>query len=98
MFDELIYKCLKSNKSQKFTYDKKTNSMLKDGEFWLDGSLPTACNNKEINNMLNRQEIIIRQRSKHLDAIINQLQLEIDNADGELKETLIRISQKKLNI
>ena len=98
MLDELICKCLKPDKPPRFTYDKKTDTMLKDGEFWLDGSLPTACNNKEINNMLNRQESIIRQRSKHLDAMINQLQLEIDNADGELKEALIRISQKELDI
>lgn len=38
---------------KRFTYDSKTVSILKDGEFWLDGSVDTACNHSEICNELN---------------------------------------------
>jgi hypothetical protein len=44
---------------------------------------------------LNRQDAIIKQQRKHLDAMISQLQQEIDNSEGELKKALIRISKKK---
>lgn len=39
---------------KRFTYDSKTVSMLKDGEFWLDGNVDTACNHSEICNELNK--------------------------------------------
>jgi len=38
---------------KRFTYDSKTVSILKDGEFWLDGNVDTACNHKEICELLN---------------------------------------------
>lgn len=39
---------------KRFTYDSKTVSILKDGEFWLDGNVDTACNHSEICNELNK--------------------------------------------
>lgn len=39
---------------KRFTYDSKTVSILKDGEFWLDGNIDTACNHSEICNELNK--------------------------------------------
>ena len=38
---------------KRFTYDSKTVSILKDGEFWLDGNVDTACNHSEICQELN---------------------------------------------
>lgn len=40
--------------NKRFTYDSKTVSILKDGEFWLDGNIDTACNHSEICNELNK--------------------------------------------
>ena len=40
--------------TERFTYDSKTVSILKDGEFWLDGNIDTACNHSEICNELNK--------------------------------------------
>ena len=39
--------------NKRFTYDSKTVSILKDGEFWLDGNIDTACNHSEICEELN---------------------------------------------
>ena len=39
---------------KRFTYDSKTVSILKDGDFWLDGQVDTACNHSEICNELNK--------------------------------------------
>lgn len=39
---------------KRFTYDSKTVSIFKDGEFWLDGNVDTACNHSEICKELNR--------------------------------------------
>lgn len=33
---------------KKYSYDNKTVYLLKDGEFWLDGQVDTACNHSEI--------------------------------------------------
>ena len=47
-------------------------------------------------NRLNKQDTIIQQASKHQQAVIDALNDEIEKADGELKEALIRISHRKL--
>jgi len=49
-------------------------------------------------NRLNRQDIILRATKKQLEATIQALHEEIDNANGELKQALIRISNKELKI
>ena len=38
---------------KRFIYDSKSVSLIKDGEFWLDGNVDTACNHKEICEELN---------------------------------------------
>ena len=38
---------------KRYGYDNKTVSLLKDGEFWLDGQVDTACNHSEICAELN---------------------------------------------
>lgn len=47
---------------------------------------------------LNRQEILIQAKKRHIRAMINQLNKEIDEADGELKEALIRIYNTELKL
>ena len=54
---------------------------------------------KQAVNRLNRQEILNRRKTKHIEAVIKQLNKEIDNADtDELKQALIRISNTELEI
>ena len=38
---------------KRYSYDNKTVSLLKDGEFWLDGQIDTGCNHSEICEELN---------------------------------------------
>jgi len=63
--------------------DQKTNEIL---------------TTKQTVNRLNRQERLIQIKQKHIEAVIKQLNLEIDNADGELKQALIRIANTELEI
>lgn len=53
---------------KRFTYDSKTVSMLKDGEFWLDGNVDTACNHSEICNELNKLADENEQLKEQLNA------------------------------
>jgi uncharacterized protein YwgA len=54
---------------------------------------------KQAVNRLNRQERRIRHRTKHIEAVIKQLNKEIDNANtDELKQALIRIANTELEI
>ena len=39
---------------KRYFYDSKQVTILKDGEFWLDGQIDTACNHSEICNELNQ--------------------------------------------
>jgi len=39
---------------KRYFYDSKQVAILKDGEFWLDGQIDTACNHSEICNDLNQ--------------------------------------------
>jgi len=54
---------------KRFTYDFKTVSILKDGEFWLDGQVATACNHSEICdelNALNDENEVLKQQINEL--------------------------------
>ena len=54
---------------KRFTYDSKTVSILKDGEFWLDGNIDTACNHSEICkelNELHEENKILQKQNKRL--------------------------------
>lgn len=52
----------------------------------------------EIINRLNRQNLLIENKQKQIDAMINLFNEEIMNSDGELKKELIRISKIELRI
>ena len=54
---------------KRFTYDSKTVSILKDGEFWLDGNVDTACNHSEICeelNELNDENKELKEKNKFI--------------------------------
>lgn len=39
---------------KRYSYDPKQVAILKDGKFWLEGQIDTACNHSEICNELNQ--------------------------------------------
>ena len=67
--DEIIIK--------RFTYDSKSVSILKDGEFWLDGQVDTACNHHEICEQLNLYETV----NKNLAEFIESKGFTVDDVD-----------------
>ena len=67
--DEIIIK--------RFTYDSKSASILKDGEFWLDGQVDTACNHHEICEQLNLYETV----NKNLAAFIESKGFTVEDVD-----------------
>ena len=52
----------------------------------------------DIATRLNKQESIIRQKQNQIDAMVNLFNKELENADGELKEVLIKLSQIPLEV
>lgn len=62
---------------------------------WENGEI---LEKMDIINRLNRQNMLIKHKQKQIDAMINQFNEEIMNSDGELKESLIRISHVELKI
>ena len=66
---------------KRFTYDSKTVSILKDGEFWLDGYIDTACNHSEICNELNNLADENKQLKKelHQQEVSEQRRKEYDD-------------------
>lgn len=62
----------------------------------IDQKTGRILSDKKVVNRLNRQDRLLKiAREKHM-AVVNALNEEIDNADGELKEALIRISHRRL--
>lgn len=47
---------------------------------------------------LNRQDSLIKMKQNHVGAMVNALHEEMEQADGELKGALVRISRKELEI
>lgn len=47
---------------------------------------------------LNRQDTLIKHKDKHLDAVLEQLQKEIDNSSGELHDALVRIANTEIDV
>ena len=62
---------------KRFTYDSKSVSILKDGEFWLDGQVDTACNHHEICEQLNLYETV----NKNLAAFIESKGFTVGDVD-----------------
>lgn len=54
---------------KRYSYDNKTVSLLKDGEFWLDGQVDTACNHSEICAELNEQEETIQSLKERKESL-----------------------------
>lgn len=65
---------LKELTAKRFIYDSITVSILKDGEFWLDGNVDTACNHSEICNELNK----LAKENEQLKYKINDLLYQIE--------------------
>ena len=64
---------------QRYSYDNKTVSLLKDGEFWLDGQVDTACNHSEICNELNAlndENMQLKGEVAHYKLILMSLEKE----------------------
>ena len=76
---------------KRFTYDSKTVSILKDGEFWLDGNIDTACNHSEICGELNA----LHDENEQLKQSNKGLQSELQIFKEDIKHSNIIIN--KLN-
>lgn len=63
-----------------------------------DGSESYRCDASTLLKHLNRKEILINHKQRHIDALINAFNQEKEKADGELKEALIRIGNLELEI
>ena len=62
---------------KRFTYDSKSGSILKDGAFWLEGQVDTACNHHEICEQLNLYETV----NKNLAEFIESKGFTVDDVD-----------------
>lgn len=62
---------------QRFTFDSKSGSILRDGEFWLDGNVDTACNHSEICEQLNLYETV----NKNLAEFIGSKGFTVDDVN-----------------
>lgn len=51
---------------------------------------------KQAVNRLNRQDTLIKIKQRHIYAMIEVLHEEINNADGELKQALVRIARTEI--
>lgn len=64
---------------KRFTYDNKQVAILKNGEFWLECAISTACNHSEICNELNalvdENEQLKQQRKELLRLIDNNIEI-----------------------
>ena len=56
---------------KQFTFDNE--SLLKDGEFWLDGSIATICNAEEITELLNE----LNDENEQLKQQVKDLEFEL---------------------
>ena len=78
--------------AKRFTYDSKTVSIFKDGEFWLDGNVDTACNHQEICELLNELHEENQERKRAM-RIAEQYNEQLLNENKKLKKYLDSISK-----
>lgn len=55
---------------KRYSYDPKQVAILKDGKFWLEGQIDTACNHSEICNELNQlaeENIRLKKKRNHFE-------------------------------
>ena len=79
--------------AKRFTYDSKTVSILKDGEFWLDGNVDTACNHSEICNELNALNDE-NEQLRHDATILIQSNQDYRKENEQLKQRNKRLEEK----
>ncbi len=79
---------------KRFTYDSKTVSILKDGDFWLDGNVDTACNHSEICHELNE----LHEENKLMENHLEILRLHRDILMGKNRELRNEILKYQENI
>lgn len=70
---------------KRYTYDSKSVSLMKDGDFWLDGNVDTACNHKEICSELNGLVDENEQLKKELNEF-KQLDIPIDKIEDTVRD------------
>lgn len=63
-----------------------------------DGSESCWCDASTLLKHLNKKEILINHKARHVDALIKVFNDEKEKADGELKEELTRIGNIELKI
>lgn len=63
-----------------------------------DGGEPNNCDPITLLKFMNKQETLKNRSEKRLEAIITLFDKELESADGELKEALIRISHIELEV
>ena len=80
--------------AKRFTYDSKTVSMLKDGEFWLDGNVDTACNHSEICNELNKLIDENEQLKQEMGDLGTAHAEEINKIEDDFDEELLKLEKE----
>ena len=64
----------------------------------IDQETGERLHGRKILLRLNKQDILIKHKDKHLDAVLEQFQKELDNSSGELRDALIRIANTELDL
>ncbi len=64
----------------------------------IDQETGDILHGRKILHRLNRQDKLIKHKDKHLDAVLEQLQKEIDNSSGELHDALVRIANTEIDV
>ena len=83
---------------KRYSYDNKTVSLLKDGEFWLDGQVDTACNHSEICAELNtlHEEIQqLKERNQRQYEILEELTDLMQKRDWKTLEQIVEQWEKQ---
>ncbi len=81
---------MEMTENKRFTYDSKQVAILKDGEFWLDGNIDTACNHSEICKELNE---LHDEKQSVIDWIDRKIE-EIKPYNSELcRATLLELKE-----
>lgn len=79
---------------KRFIYDSKTDSILKNGAFWLDGQVDTACNRNEICDELNS----LVDENKQLKQQINDIRLDWNRDYREFNKDTLYIEDHNTKI
>lgn len=64
----------------------------------IDQETGDILHGRKILHRLNKQDTLIKHKDKHLDAVLEQFQKELDNSSGELRDALLRIANTELDI